>query len=324
MPHVPKPPQSAKPPTPLRSAPAESVSRETLTNKTLPADALPADALPSDALPSDALPIDALPDEARQLDSTHDTMVGFDQESVDSTSLPDIDHEFSMQELFDAELREAIRSVPLQGDEEKFPRVEILGADGQHAALMRIDHPVKLRVRGSLGDYAFAYNSQTVIKVFGNVGHGVAEGMSSGSIRVRGHAGHGAGTAMTGGTLGIYGSAGDRTGGAMRGGGLFVRGDVGNDVGLGALAGTIVIGGDAGNNLGNPLSNVAVFIRGKAASLTPGVTEAPLRKKQEVQLGLLLISAGIRGDATDFRRIVPIAKLAAENAARGEVVPNWR
>ena len=278
--------------------------------------------VPKPSKPSPSPPASIEPESSA--DSVNDSADGFDQESVDIASVPELEHEFSMQELFDAELRQAIRSVPLPDDEETLPRVEIHGADGQHGALMRVDHPVKLRVRGSLGDYAFAHNSQTVVKVFGNVGHGVAEGMVSGSVRIRGHAGHGAGTAMTGGTLGIYGSAGDRAGAAMRGGGLFIRGNVGNDVGLGALAGTIVIGGDAGENLGDPRSDVTVFIRGKAASLAEGVTESPLRKKQEVQLGLLLISAGIRGDATDFRRIVPIAKLEAENASRGEVVPNWR
>ena len=192
------------------------------------------------------------------------------------------------------------------------------------ARLMGIEHRVKLRVQGGLGDYAFAFNALAIAKVFGNVGHGAAEGMQSGSLRVRGNAGHGAGTAMTGGTLGIYGAAGDRVGAAMRGGGIFVRGNAGNDIGLGAIAGSIVIGGNAGENVGDPLSDVAVFIRGKAASYAPGVTDAPLRKKQEVQLGLLLISAGIRGDASDFRRVIPIAKLEAENSARGEVVPNWR
>ncbi len=95
-------------------------------------------------------------------------------------------------------------------------------------------------------------------------------------------------------------------------------------MGLGAIGGTIVIGGNAGENVGDPLSDVTVYIRGKAASLAEGVTDAKLSKKQEVQLGLLLISAGIRGDASEFRRIVPVAKLEAEKAARGEVVPNWR
>lgn len=253
-----------------------------------------------------------------------DSSISLDHDSLDSSSSQDLDHLFSMQDLTDAELLRAIRNIPAEDDAEHPPRIEVLGAGGQHNALMRIDHPVKLRVRGSLGDYAFAYNSKAIVKVFGDCGHGVAEGMVGGSVRVRGNAGNGAGTGMTGGTLGIYGAAGDRAGGFMRGGGLFVRGDVGNDVGLGAIAGTIVIGGDAGENLGDPLSNVAVFIRGNAASLADGVTETTLRKKQEVQLGLLLISAGIRGDAKDFRRVVPLAKLEAENAARGEVVPNWR
>jgi glutamate synthase domain-containing protein 3 len=232
--------------------------------------------------------------------------------------------QFSLRERCGADLVQAIRDVSISEDEEKLTRVDVLDAEGQHSELMRIDHPVKLRVHGSLGDYAFAFNCQTDIKLFGGVGHGVGEGMRSGAVRVRGNAGHGAGASMTGGTLSIYGSAGDRVGAAMRGGGLFVRGNVGDDVGLGALSGTIVIGGDAGTNLGDPLSDVAVFIRGSVAGLEDGVTEAPLRKKQEVQLGLLLISAGIRGDAAEFRRIVPVAKLEAEQAARGEVVPNWR
>ncbi len=253
-----------------------------------------------------------------------DSSIALDRDSNDLPGSRDPGHVFSMQELTNAELLHGIRSVPAKDGEENLSRVEVIGAAGQHAAMMRIDHPVRLRVRGSLGDYAFAFNSRAIVKLYGDCGHGLGEGMSGGSVRVRGDAGHGAGTAMTGGTLGVYGSAGDRAGGFMRGGGLFVRGDVGNDVGIGAIAGTIVIGGDAGENIGDPLSNVAVFIRGQAASLADGVTETILRKKQEVQLGLLLISAGIRGDAKDFRRIVPVAKLEAENAARGEIVPNWR
>ena len=256
-------------------------------------------------------------------DAEDDSISGFEKESTILDELASV-HEFSMSELTDAEIRAAIAALPISDDEEKLPRVEIINADRQHAALMRLKTPAKIRVRGPLGDYAFAMNAEAIVKVFGDVGHGVGEGMVSGSVRIRGHAGHGAGAAMTGGTLGIYGSAGDRVGGAMRGGGLFVRGNVGNDVGLGAIGGSIVIGGDAGENLGDPLSDISVYIRGQAASLSEGVVETPLRKKQEVQLGLLLISAGIRGDATDFRRIVPLAKLEAENAARGEVVPNWR
>ena len=41
-------------------------------------------------------------------------------------------------------------------------------------------------------------------------------------------------------------------------------------------------------------------------------------------LGLLLINASIRGDAKEFRRIVPEAMLKAEKSQRGEINPNWR
>jgi formylmethanofuran dehydrogenase subunit C len=129
---------------------------------------------------------------------------------------------------------------------------------------------------------------------------------------------------MTGGTLAIYGSAGARCGAGMRGGGIFVKGDVGDETGIGALGGMIVIGGNAGENLGDAMSNVTVFLRGQAKSLAPGVTEAPLRKREQLRLGLLLINASIRGDAKEFRRIVPQAMLDAEEASRGELNPNWR
>ena len=85
-----------------------------------------------------------------------------------------------------------------------------------------------------------------------------------------------------------------------------------------------LIGGDAGANLGDAASNVTIFIRGQAASLAEGVFEAPLRQKEQVRLGLLLINASIRGDATDFRRVVPEAMLEAEQSKSGELNPNWR
>ncbi|EKK03501.1 tungsten formylmethanofuran dehydrogenase, subunit C-like protein [Rhodopirellula baltica SH28] len=84
------------------------------------------------------------------------------------------------------------------------------------------------------------------------------------------------------------------------------------------------MGGDAGKRLGDGLNNVTVFLRGKAKSLAPGVIEAPLRKREEVRLGLLLMGASIRGSASEFRRIIPKARLDAEEAGAGEIRPNWR
>jgi glutamate synthase domain-containing protein 3 len=233
-------------------------------------------------------------------------------------------HRLSMTNTTAAKLHEAIHAVPISESDEKLSQIKLTGASGQHNALMRLDHPVRIHLEGPLGDYAFAFNAQADIRLTGAVGHGVGEGMISGAVRIRGDAGVGAGAAMTGGTLAIYGAAGDRCGAAMRGGGIFVRSSVGAQAGVGALGGMIVIGGDAGENLGDAMSNVTVFIRGTAKSLADGVVEAPLRKRELLRLGLLLINASIRGDAKDFRRIVPAAMLKAEQSQRGEINPNWR
>lgn len=235
----------------------------------------------------------------------------------------EFDHQFDMSQLTLPQLWTSIHEIPPSTDED-WVRLHLIGAAGQHAALMRLDHPVKIQIDGPLGDYAFAFNSQSDIRITGSVGHGVGEGMLSGAIRVRGNAGVGAGVGMSGGTLAIYGTAGHRCGAGMRGGGIFVRGNVGDETGIGALGGTIVIGGDAGERLGDAMNNVTVFIRGDAKSLADGVAEAPLRKREEVRLGLLLINASIRGDAKDFRRIVPQAILEMEQSQRGEINPNWR
>ncbi len=231
---------------------------------------------------------------------------------------------YSFKKLSEREIVEAIEAIELPSNASEFPQVQIEGANGQHAALMRLNRPVRIQLEGPLGDYAFAYNAEADIRQTGKVGHGVGEGMMSGAVRIRGDAGCGAGAAMSGGTLAIYGKAGDRCGAGMRSGGIFVRGDVGDEVGVGAIGGMIVIGGDAGKNLGDAMNNVTVFIRGQATSLADGVTDAPLRKRELLRLGLLLINASIRGDAKEFRRIVPIAMLQAEESQRGEVAPNWR
>jgi methylamine---glutamate N-methyltransferase subunit B len=77
--------------------------------------------------------------------------------------------------------------------------------------------------------------------------------------------------------------------------------------------------------LGDPQGNLIIFLRGKIASLAPGMVEAPLRKRDELRLGLLLINASIRADAKEFRRVVPEQILQAErDRVRGEVNPNWR
>lgn len=235
------------------------------------------------------------------------------------------DHSFDISHLSDAELLAALQSIPCQSDEDApAPLVELTGLMGQHSAMMRCETPLRFQASGNLGDYAFAFCRHADVRLDGNVGHGVGDGMSGGVVLITGNAGCGLGSAMTGGTLAIYGSAGDRVGSAMRGGSIFVRGNVGDDTGAGALGGTIVVGGDAGKRLGDGLNNVTVFLRGTAESLAPGVIQAPLRKREELRLGLLLMGASIRGAASEFRRIIPQARLDAEEAGAGEIRPNWR
>lgn len=203
--------------------------------------------------------------------------------------------------------------------------IEIEDARGQDAVLMAISSPVRLHVKGPLGHYAFAYNLAADARIDGDVGNGAGEGLRGGSVRVRGNAGLGCGVAMRGGTLAIYGTAGDRLAAAMTGGEVFARGNVGADAGVGASNGTIVIGGDAGPRLGEPHSELIIFLRGSAQSLAPGMEEAPLRKRDELRLGLLLINASIRGDAKEFRRVIPNAILQAERDRKhSEVNPSWR
>jgi len=248
-----------------------------------------------------------------------DTGVQFDAKSGDVAPI-----ELSMADLTPQALYDAIHQVPVTDDDQEMPCIQITGASGQPHALMRVNHPVRIHVEGPLGDYAGAYNAQSDIRITGTAGHGVGEGMVSGAVRVRGDVGVGLGTAMQSGTVAVIGSAGDRCGAAMRGGGVFVRGNVGDRAGVGALRGTIVIGGDAGEKLGDAMKNVTIFIRGQAKSLATGMTEAPLRQREQLKLGILLINASMRGKAAEFRRIVPESILRAEESRRGEVNPNWR
>jgi methylamine---glutamate N-methyltransferase subunit B len=240
-------------------------------------------------------------------------------------------HRLSLDQLTERDLHQRLAAIAeANGSAESKEAknsvlIEIYDVHRQDFSLMAIQAPVRLHVQGPLGHYAFSYNLGADARIDGDVGNGVGEGLRGGSVRVRGNAGLGFGVGMRGGTLAVYGAAGDRMAGAMVGGEVFARGDVGDDVGVGARGGTIVIGGDAGWNLGEPQGDLIIFIRGKVKSLAPGMVEVPLRKRDELRLGLLLINASIRGDAKDFRRIVCEAALEAERSRRkGEVDPNWR
>lgn len=240
------------------------------------------------------------------------------------------DHILSMDDLRDQKLRTRIARISLgsvSGDAgaAESPLIQITGAAGQTAALMAIRSRVRLHVVGPLGDYSLSYCNRCDVRVDGGGGHGIAECLGGGSIRFRGDVGQGAGVAMAGGTLAIYGSAGDRVGAAMLAGELFVRGDVGDDAGVAMRGGTLVVGGNAGQRLGDHRGLGTIYLRGSAASLADAMVEVPLKKRDELRLGVLLINASIRGAAKEFRRVIPERLWRFEQLREtGEVRPNWR
>jgi formylmethanofuran dehydrogenase subunit C len=240
------------------------------------------------------------------------------------------DHILSMDDLRDQKLRTRIARISLgsvSGDAgaAESPLIQITGAAGQTAVLMAIRSRVRLHVMGPLGDYSLSYCNRCEVRVDGGGGHGIAECLGGGSIRFRGDVGQGAGVAMAGGTLAIYGSAGDRVGAAMLAGELFVRGDVGDDAGVAMRGGTLVVGGNAGQRLGDHRGLGTIYLRGSAASLADAMVEVPLKKRDELRLGVLLINASIRGAAKEFRRVIPERLWRFEQLREtGEVRPNWR
>ena len=258
------------------------------------------------------------------------------------------DFVLSMDELNDRALRTRIASIVLgqvkvgqaDGKAAEFaaasvgeshrdgqgPLIRIERARGQANALMAIRSAVRLHVIGSLGDYSLSLCSRCDVRIDGDGGHGVAECLEGAVVRVRGNVGHAVGVGMRGGaTIAVYGNAGDRVGAAMLAGELFVRGDVGQDAGVGMRGGTLVVGGNAGPRLGEHRGNGIIYLKGRAESLAEGMVEVPLKKKDELRLGMLLINASIRAEAKDFRRVIPETMWRQEQSkSTGVMRPSWR
>ncbi|HBJ33191.1 MAG TPA: hypothetical protein DDZ51_00205, partial [Planctomycetaceae bacterium] len=84
-------------------------------------------------------------------------------------------------------------------------------------------------------------------------------------------------------------------------------------------------GGDAGERLGDHRGLATIYLRGTARSLADCMVEVPLKKRDELRLGVLLINASIRGAAKEFRRVIPERLWRVEQSREtGEVRPNWR
>jgi methylamine---glutamate N-methyltransferase subunit B len=180
----------------------------------------------------------------------------------------------------------------------------IIRAEKLNFLLMRLTGMAKIALDGPLGDFAFAMLDGPEVRITGDTGNALGEGMTGGSLRVNGNAGHAMGLALRGGTLALYGNTGNDCGRHMDGGEIFVRGNAGSCVGAGAISGAIMIAGDAGPGLGDEMLDAVIYVRGTVKSLGRGIVESPIGQKDRLRLGLLMVNAGIRGDAKDFRRYV--------------------
>jgi hypothetical protein len=59
-----------------------------------------------------------------------------------------------------------------------------------------------------------------------------------------------------------------------------------------------------------------IYVRGAVASLGRGIVELSISAKDRLRLGMLMINAGIKGEAKDFRRYVARKSHHFQNAGK--------
>ncbi|MEM6691162.1 MAG: tributyrin esterase [Planctomycetota bacterium] len=251
-----------------------------------------------------------------------DTVYSSDSTSQDA--LNSINATVDLSQIDPSTVASVFREYERKHEDDEPTTVQVTGFPSLDHLLMRTTADVRLLINQSIGDFAFAYSRTTEFRVHGDAGNALAEALAGGAVRIRGNAGDAVGVSMQSGTVAVYGNAKDRCGALMAGGELFVRGNVGDACGLGMVGGTMVIGGNAGKDLGAGMVSGTIFVRGDVESLGSDVVESPVRSRDQLRLGLLLVNASIRGDASDFRRITHCSILEKEKATRGEINPKWR
>lgn len=181
-------------------------------------------------------------------------------------------------------------------------------AMGEHCLAAGISAAVNIQVEGNLGDYAFAMLDAAEIEIRGNVSKYAGHSMHSGSIQVHGHVGDGFGAFASGGFLATIGRGGNRCGLALAGADVIIRSDCGDEAGMAMTGGSLVLGNSVGQQLGLGMTGGAIFARGQVGSLAEGVRETRLKDADALRLSLLLVRAGIRAAAKEFRCYRPMAR----------------
>jgi len=193
-------------------------------------------------------------------------------------------------------------------------QVRVTNPDGAHSIAVGVDAPIDIEIEGHAGYYAAGMNKQARITVHGNAGPAVGENMMSGRVHVKGFASVAAGASGQGGLLVIDGDASLRCGISMKGVDIVVAGSVGDFSAFMAQEGRLVICGDAGDALGDSLYEAVIYIRGSIKSLGADAHEEPMTDGDYAAVAELLVAAGMRHDAKDFRRVASMRSLYHWNA----------
>jgi glutamate synthase domain-containing protein 3 len=195
--------------------------------------------------------------------------------------------------------------------DEQAAEVHILGATGQAGLASGIAQGIKVSVTGQVGAFFGLLNAGGDLELNGDCGAGCGHSMSAGGILVRGQAGHALAAFARGGFIGVHGSAKDACALALAGADIVVRQSVGARAAERMQSGHLVLGSDAGAELGKDAIGGTIYLRGTAASVSDQLQEVRMRESDAMRLGLLLVRAGIKGNAKDFRVYRPRVKSEA-------------
>jgi glutamate synthase domain-containing protein 3 len=192
--------------------------------------------------------------------------------------------------------------------------VVIDNPDGAHNLAVGINQAVHVEIRGHAGYYAAGMNQHASVRILGNAGPGVAENMMSGRVIVDGFASASAGASAHGGLLVIRQDGGLRCGISLKGADIVVGGDVGSFSAFMAQAGRMVVCGDAGDALGDSLYEAVIYVRGAIKSLGADARIEKMTDQDREAVAVLLDNAGIRAEASEFKRIASARTLYHWNA----------
>jgi glutamate synthase domain-containing protein 3 len=192
--------------------------------------------------------------------------------------------------------------------------IRIANPDGAHNIAVGVDAPLQIEIDGHVGYYAGGMSQHADIRIRGNAGPGVAEGMCSGRVHVTGFASVAAGAAAHGGLLVIDGDASLRCGISMKGADIVVGGSVGDYSAFMAQAGRLVVCNDAGDALGDSLYEAVIYVRGAVKSLGADAHVEPMTEDDHREVERLLAAAGYRHNPREFKRIGSMRSLYHWNA----------